>query len=97
MEQDNNQNNISISSWKTIDIEINVNEFKNNCNNLKEENINIKDSSEENSDNVSVDWHYNQRWRDDTGTYIYPATVNRPSNVENNASVNYYNQQVLQL
>ena len=50
--------------------------------------------TEENSDNVSVDWHYNQRWRDDTGTYIYPATVNRPSNVENNASVNYYNQQV---
>lgn len=50
--------------------------------------------TEENSSNVTVDWHWNQRWRDDTGTYVYPATINRPSPVEDAANVNYYNQQV---
>ena len=84
MEQDNNQNNISISSWKTIDIEINVNEFKNNCNNLKEENINSKDSSEKNSDNNYEIKYKNTHQEEKENGNTKPILENENENIDLN-------------
>ena len=39
MKYDNNENNASISSWKTINIENDINEFKNNVNKFTLERI----------------------------------------------------------
>ena len=39
MKYDNNEDNASISSWKTINIENDINEFKNNVNKFTLEEI----------------------------------------------------------